>query len=58
MNTQPTNKTAFQKPKHTFVIEIYRDLTEHQLEYIFDCWCEYWCCDFGYLPKEYSMTLK
>ena len=58
MNNAETRKTINQSVRHTLTIEILRDLTTEQLEYIFDCWCAFWTGDFGYYPNEYSMTLQ
>lgn len=58
MNTTEIRKSIDKSVKHTFTIEIMKELTEAELQYIFDCWCEYWCNDFGYFPNEYNMVLQ
>lgn len=58
MKIKRVEKNINKGVKHTFTIEIMKELTEDELQYIFDCWCEFWTCDFGYFPNEYSMILK
>lgn len=57
MNPTTIDKTISKSVQHTFEIAILRELTEAEQQYIFDCWCEFWCSDFGYLPSEYTMIL-
>ena len=58
MNTQQIKQGSKKTVKHAFTIEIMRNLTEDELQYIFDCWCEFWTSDFGYFPNEYTMVLQ
>lgn len=57
MNNTKVGEDIDKRVNHTFTIEIMKELTEDELQYIFDCWCEFWCGDFGYLPNEYTMIL-
>ncbi len=57
MNNETVIERVQQGVAHTFEISIHRILTEEEQQYIFDCWCEFWCGDFGYLPNEYTIIL-
>lgn len=57
MNNETIGNSVQKGVENTFEISIHRELTDTEKQYIFDCWCEFWCSDLGYFPNEYTMIL-
>ena len=57
MNSKTIGERNDKSIYNTFTIDIHRQLTEEEQQYIFDCWYEFWCSDLGYFPNECTMIL-